>query len=56
MLFYASIGFYFDKSVEKYKRDQLGEGSDNHHMRIIMTSIAMMTQFEYKGVLYIDGA
>ncbi len=49
MLFYARIGFYLDKSVEKYKGDQFGRGSNKHHVRIMMTSIAMInTQYCWK--------
>ena len=36
-------------------KNRLGDGSDKNHLHIMMTSRAMMTKCENKGVFHIDG-
>ena len=45
--------FYFN--LKKERKHLIGDGSDEIHLNIMLTSVAMMRKCEYKGVFHIDG-
>ncbi len=44
-----------DEDLFFFSNDRLGDGSEKDHTHIMMTSIAMMSKIENKGVFHIDG-